>query len=134
MWRGHPLLGLGMTLFAALAMAFMVKIQAIAIPWWRAVRSKRAAFFGFLGEQLGGTQDLRANGGAPHLMPRFTGVHREWLPLEVRGRFGFSLLWSSSIAVYVFGLALVFALGSSLAAAGAMTLGAVARGFQAPSA
>ena len=37
---------------------------------------------------------------------------------------GFSLLWSSSIAVYVFGLALVFAL-SSLAKDGAMTIGAV---------
>ena len=125
MWREHPLLGLGMTLFAALVMAFMVKIQAIAIPWWRAVRSKRAAFFGFLGEQLGGTEDIRANGAVPYMMHRFTMLHREWLPLEVRGRFGFSLLWSSSIAVYVFGLALVFALGSSLAADGTMTIGAV---------
>ncbi|MEK7251711.1 MAG: ABC transporter ATP-binding protein [Actinomycetota bacterium] len=125
MWREHPLIGLGMTIFAVLAMAFMVKIQAIAIPWWREVRGKRAAFFGFLGEQLGGTEDIRANGAVPYMMHRFTKIHREWLPLEVRGRFGFSLLWSSSIAVYVFGLALVFALGSSLAKDGAMTIGAV---------
>ncbi len=125
MWREHPLIGLGMTVFAGLAMAFMVKIQAIAIPWWREVRAKRAAFFGFLGEQLGGTEDIRANGAVPYMMHRFTTMHREWLPLEVRGRFGFSLLWSSSIAVYVFGLALVFGLGSPLVRDGAMTIGAV---------
>jgi ATP-binding cassette subfamily B protein len=125
MWREHPLIGLGMTIFAGLAMAFMVKIQAIAIPWWREVRAKRAAFFGFLGEQLGGTEDIRANGAVPYMMHRFTAMHREWLPLEVRGRFGFSLLWSSSIAVYVFGLALVFGLGAPLVRDGAMTIGAV---------
>ena len=125
MWREHVLIGLGMTLFAAIAMAFMVKIQAIAIPWWREVRAKRAAFFGFLGEQLGGTEDIRANGAVPYMMHRFTGIHREWLPLEVRGRFGFSLLWSSSIAVYVFGLALVFGMSAPLVADGAMTIGAV---------
>lgn len=125
MWREHPLIGLGMTVFAGLAMAFMVKIQAIAIPWWREVRAKRAAFFGFLGEQLGGTEDIRANGAVPYMMHRFTAMHREWLPLEVRGRLGFSLLWSSSIAVYVFGLALVFGLGAPLARDGAMTIGAV---------
>ncbi len=125
MWREHPLIGLGMTVFAGLAMAFMVKIQAIAIPWWREVRAKRATFFGFLGEQLGGTEDIRANGAVPYMMHRFTSLHREWLPLEVRGRFGFSLLWSSSIAVYVFGLALVFGIGAPLVRDGAMTIGAV---------
>ena len=125
MWREHPLIGLGMTIFAVAAMAFMVKIQAIAIPWWREVKAKRATFFGFLGEQLGGTEDIRANGAVPYMMHRFTTIHREWLPLEVRGRFGFSLLWSSSIAVYVFGLALVFGLGAPLARDGAMTIGAV---------
>ena len=124
MWREHPLIGLGMTLFAAFAMAFMVKIQAVAIPWWREVRARRATFFGFLGEQLGGTEDIRANGAVPYMMHRFTTLHREWLPLEVRGRLGFSLLWSSSIAVYVFGLALVFALGGPLVRDGAMTIGA----------
>lgn len=125
MWREHPLIGLGMTIFALAAMAFMVKIQAIAIPWWREVKAKRATFFGFLGEQLGGTEDIRANGAVPYMMHRFTTIHREWLPLEVRGRFGFSLLWSSSIAVYVFGLALVFGMGAPLVRDGAMTIGAV---------
>ncbi|HSM01794.1 MAG TPA: ABC transporter ATP-binding protein [Acidimicrobiia bacterium] len=125
MWREHPLIGIGMTAFALVAGVLMIGLQAVAIPWWRAVRAKRAEFFGFLGEQLGGTEDIRANGAVPYMMHRFTLIHREWLPMEVRGRWGFSMLWATSIAVYVFGLALVFGLGSRLLTAGTVTIGAV---------
>lgn len=125
MWREHPLIGIGMTAFALVAGVLMIGLQAVAIPWWREVRGKRAEFFGFLGEQLGGTEDIRANGAVPYMMHRFTLIHREWLPMEVRGRWGFSMLWATSIAVYVFGLALVFGLGSRLLTAGTITIGAV---------
>jgi ATP-binding cassette subfamily B protein len=125
MWREHPLIGIGMTAFALVAGVLMIGLQAVAIPWWREVRGKRAEFFGFLGEQLGGTEDIRANGAVPYMMHRFTLIHREWLPMEVRGRWGFSMLWATSIAVYVFGLALVFGLGSRLLTAGTITIGSV---------
>jgi ABC-type multidrug transport system fused ATPase/permease subunit len=89
------------------------------------VRGKRAEFFGFLGEQLGGTEDIRANGAVPYMMHRFTKLHREWLPLEVRGRFGFAVMWGTSIGVYIFGLAMVFWIGSSLIEETAITIGSV---------
>jgi ATP-binding cassette, subfamily B, bacterial len=125
MWREHPLIGIGMTVFAGVALIGMVRLQAIAIPWWKAVRGKRAEFFGFLGEQLGGTEDIRANGAVPYMMHRFTLLHREWLPMEIRGRMGFAMLWGTSITVYIAGLALVFGLGSALLTQGAITVGSV---------
>jgi ATP-binding cassette, subfamily B, bacterial len=125
MWREHPIIGIGMTVFASVALIAMVRLQAIAIPWWRSVRAKRAEFFGFLGEQLGGTEDIRANGAVPYMMHRFTLMHRDWLPLEIRGRMGFAMLWATSIATYVAGLALVFGLGSALLLRGEITIGAV---------
>ncbi|MCH7583926.1 MAG: ABC transporter ATP-binding protein [Acidobacteria bacterium] len=125
LWREHPWVGIGMTGFAVVAMVAMIGMQSVAIPWWRAVRGKRAEFFGFLGEQLGGTEDIRANGAVPYMMHRFTEVHREWLPLEVRGRLGFAVMWGTSIGVYVFGLAMVFWLGSALLSDRAITIGSV---------
>lgn len=125
LWREHWILGLGMTVFTSAALAGMIGIQTIAIPWWQALRAKRAEFFGFLGEQLGGTEDIKANGGVPYMMHRFTLMHREWLPTEVRGRMGFGLLWSTSITVYLAGLALVFGLGSRLLTEGAISVGSV---------
>ena len=125
LWREHPWVGIGMTGFAVVAMVAMIGMQSVAIPWWKAVRGKRAEFFGFLGEQLGGTEDIRANGAVPYMMHRFTVVHREWLPLEVRGRFGFAVMWGTSIGVYIFGLAMVFWLGSVLLSDRAITIGSV---------
>lgn len=125
LWREHPWVGIGMTVFAVVAMIAMIGMQAVAIPWWRDLRGKRAEFFGFLGEQLGGTEDIRANGAVPYMIHRFTEIHREWLPLEVRGRLGFGVMWGTSIGVYVFGLATVFWLGSVLLARDALTIGSV---------
>ena len=125
LWREHPWVGIGMTGFAVVAMVAMIGMQGVAIPWWKAVRRKRAEFFGFLGEQLGGTEDIRANGAVPYMMHRFTEVHREWLPLEVRGRFGFAVMWGTSIGVYIFGLAMVFWLGSALLSDRVITIGSV---------
>jgi ATP-binding cassette, subfamily B, bacterial len=125
LWREHPWVGIGMTVFALLALTAMIGMQSIAIPWWKALRGKRAEFFGFMGEQLGGTEDIRANGAVPYMIHRFTELLREWLPLEIRGRLGFAVMWGTSIAVYVFGLAMVFWLGSVLIGSDAVTIGSV---------
>lgn len=125
LWRESVWVGLGLTLFAAAAMVAMLRFQAIAMPWWKAVRAKRAEFFGFLGEQLGGTEDIRASGAVPYMLHRFSRVMREWLPAAVRARMGFSLLWGTSIVTYIVGLALVFWMGWSLLGEGVLTIGAV---------
>lgn len=125
LWREHWLVGLGLSGFAALAMVAMLRLQAVAMPWWKAVRAKRAEFFGFLGEQLGGTEDVRASGAVPYMLHRFTQTLRGWLPDAVRARFGFSLLWGTSIVTYIVGVALVFALGSELLGRGVLTIGSV---------
>lgn len=125
LWREHWLVGLGLTCFSVVAVVAMLRFQGVAMPWWKAVRAKRAEFFGFLGEQLAGTEDVRSAGAVPYMLQRFTGTLRDWLPAAVRARFGFSVLWATSIGVYIVGLALVFWLGSSLLSGGALTIGSV---------
>lgn len=125
LWREHWLVGIAMTGFALLSLAGMLRLQAVAMPWWRAVRARNAEFFGFVGEQLGGTEDIRASGAVPFVLHRMTMQFRAWLPDAVRARMGFALLWSTSIVAYIGGLVLVFWLGSMLLEDGAITLGAV---------
>ena len=50
---------------------------------------------------------------------------RRWLPAEVKGRHGWSVLWSTNIAVFAVGSVLVFTLGSWLFNAGTITIGSV---------
>ena len=125
LWRESLWVGLGITVFTLIAFVGMLRMQAVAVPWWQAVRARSAELFGFIGEQLGGTEDVRSNGGVAFMMRRFTETMRAWLPERVRGRHGFSALWSLSIASYVVGTALVFWLGWLLLGNGTLTIGSV---------
>jgi len=130
LWRENMWVGMGLTGFASLALFAMLRMQGVAMPWWKSLRARRAEFFGFIGEQLAGTEDIRASGGVPFMMHRFSAVLRSWLPEAVRARFGFSVLWGTEITTYVFGIALVFWLGSMLLDDGAITIGSAYLIFQ----
>jgi ATP-binding cassette subfamily B protein len=125
LWIENLLVGLGVTLFVVLILSGMVKVQTIAVPRWKAVRARSAELMGFIGEQLGGTEDIKANGGDQFMLARFNGILREWLPEQVRGRHGFSMLWAMGITTYITGLTVVIWLGSMLFNDGIMTLGSV---------
>jgi len=89
-------------------------------------RARSAEFFGFLGEQLAGTEDVRAKRrGAFHDAPLHPGDAR----LAARagaGPHGFAALWGWSILTYlIIGMALVFWLGWQGLQAGTLTIGAV---------
>jgi ATP-binding cassette subfamily B protein len=118
-------IGLGISVFAITALAGMMGIQSIAMPWWKRVRQKSAEFYGFLGEQLGGTEDVRANGGVGFVVSWFTKHVREWLPASVRGFMGWAHLWSTNIVVFSALTSLVYWLGSRFFADGTLTIGSV---------
>src|SRR5205823_3582414 len=63
-WR----VGLAVSAFALLALFVLVYLRSIAVPYWHANRQMSADFFGFLGEQLAGTEDIRANGATAYVM------------------------------------------------------------------
>lgn len=126
LWRESIWVGVTMSGWVLLVLAGMLSIQTVALPWWKAMRARSAEFFGFLGEQLAGTEDVRASGGVPFMMHRFTRVMRAWLPEQVRARMGFAALWGWSILTYlIIGMALVFWLGWQGLQAGTLTIGAV---------
>lgn len=125
LWRENSWIGLTMTLFAMTGLGVMVAVQSVATRWWAAVKALRAEMFGFLGEQVGGTEDVRANGAARFMMRRFTLLLRRWLPAEVRGRHGWSVLWATNILVFGISYLLVFVLGTWQFNRGSLTLGSV---------
>ncbi len=125
LWLENVWIGLGITLFFIVALGVMLRIQAWAVPLWKQVRARSAELMGLIGEQLGGTEDIRGNGGVGYMMRRFTQILRAWLPDQVMGRMGFASLWGTSIANYLVGTVLVFWLGSVFFNDGTLTLGGV---------
>ncbi len=121
-WR----IGVGMTAFAGIALLILVRIRWIAVPHWRRVRHISAEFYGFLGESLAGTEDIRSSGATDYMLYRFYELMRRWLPLTVKASvIGGSVMWSSILITFAVGMAVAFALGAWLYHLGAITIGTV---------
>jgi ATP-binding cassette subfamily B protein len=125
-WR----IGLETALFAAFILLSMLRLYGVAQPIWVAVDQASALFYGFLGERLAGTEDLRSCGAVPYVLRRFTEHLRRWLPLEMKATLMSQFVWV--VALNLFALAIAVALGVStyLVRHGAMTIGTMYLVFQ----
>lgn len=119
------LIGVAIVGFTVVSLLAMTRLHQVALPWWKAVRAAAAETYGFVGEQVEGTEDITANGAAGYMQERFAGMLRRWLPLEVRGWMGFGLLWSTSLLLYGLSTTIVFVAGAWLFGIGTLTIGSV---------
>ncbi|GBF74926.1 hypothetical protein PA598K_03297 [Paenibacillus sp. 598K] len=125
LFRENWLIGLGMTIFVAGALYLIQWIRKFAVPIWTQWRQVNAEMYGFLGEQLEGTEDIRANGAAGFVMGRFFELIRRMLPIRIRAFLGFALMWTTTIVVFALGNALAFGISAYLFAGDAISIGTV---------
>lgn len=120
-WR----IGLGMTLFVAIALATMVRMRATATPFSAAERQSAAEVYGFLGEYLGGLEDVRASGARAFVLRRWAELMRQWLAGKLRAQMrGYGMI-AASQGLFGLGMAFSLALGAMLYRDGTLTIGAV---------
>jgi ATP-binding cassette subfamily B protein len=120
-WRA----GLGLSLFALFGLGILIRIRSIAIPYWAEVRQISATFFGFLGEMLAGTEDIRANGAESYVMRRFYELMRRWFPLRLKANLASYSMWMTNAGVFALGNAVAFGLSAYLWRTEAITIGTV---------
>jgi ATP-binding cassette subfamily B protein len=117
--------GLALTAFALVGVVVMARLRTVALPHVTAARQQSAAFFGFVGEALAGTEDIRSSGATGYVMRRLSLLLRAWLRVQRRaGVLGYTA-WMASLVLVAMGTALAFALGAYLYKGGAITLGTV---------
>lgn len=121
----HWLIGLSIGLFALLGLITLSAIRARVVAYAIENRKKSAEFFGFLGEQLAGTEDMRANGAAAYVMRRFYALLRSWLPVIQRSKMGWYSMWISTLLTFALGNALALGLSTYLWHDGRISLAAV---------
>ncbi len=120
-WRA----GLGLSLFALSGLGILIRIRSIAIPYWAEVRQISATFFGFLGEMLAGTEDIRANGAESYVMRRFYELIRRWFPIRLKANLAGYSMWMTNAGVFALGNAVAFGLSAYLWRTEAITIGTV---------
>ncbi|HEX2032960.1 MAG TPA: ABC transporter ATP-binding protein [Chloroflexota bacterium] len=118
-WR----LGLSFTGFAVLAMLALFVVRRLTVPYVAADRAAGAGFYGWLGEVLTATEDLRSAGAEPHVMRELYARLRAWLPVRLRADLG---TWSlGATTAVMLGLAMTagLAICAYLWREGALTVG-----------
>jgi ATP-binding cassette subfamily B protein len=118
--------GLALTAFALVAVFVMAgPLRNIAVKYWQRVREVSAQMYGFLGERLAGTEDIRSSGAETHVMNELTFHHRAWLNARRRAVYAGTFIWSTTVLLFAIGNAVSFGVGAYLWSLGAITLGTV---------
>jgi ATP-binding cassette subfamily B protein/ATP-binding cassette subfamily C protein len=118
-WRA----GVGLSLFTLIALLTLVSLRSLAIFPWAAYRQLSAEFFGFIGEHIAGTEDIKANGATSYVMHRFYQFLQRWLPLYQKARFTATVLWGSTVGLFTLGNGIALGLAAYLWQQQAITIG-----------
>lgn len=130
LWRESWIVGLSLTVFVVFTLVGLARLHGVTVPWNKDIRATSAEMYGFIGEQVDGTEDIEANGATAFMLSRFDAIQRKWLPQIVRGWTGWAMMWTTSMALYFVTLAIVFISGAWLYGIGTLTLGSVYLIFQ----
>lgn len=115
--------GLTFTIYAIVSLIIMMRIRTMAIPHWTKLHDIRAKFYGFLGEQLEGTEDIRANGTQAYVVQRFVNFIRWWLPLDRNASLAAYSGWMMNAAMVAVGECLAFGLAGYMYFADRISIG-----------
>ena len=120
-WR----VGLLGTAYVVLAVALLRRMQKPATKAWEGSRQANAELFGFLGERLGGTEDIRANAGEPHVLGQFYRLMRALLHKGRHAQLMGNLTFVIGYSAFVLAVIAAMGIGASLFLRGLVTIGTV---------
>ena len=120
-WRA----GLVMTTVTTINLLILLRIRSIATPRWVAYRQLTAEFFGFLGEFLAGTEDIRANGATGYVLRRFSAFLRPLLVGNRRAQMASAYSGVITLTLFIINTSLITLLGAYLWSIHAISVGTV---------
>jgi ATP-binding cassette, subfamily B, bacterial len=120
-WR----IGTALTAFAACTLMVLWTTQAAAVKYWVSERKANADFFGFLGEQIASTEDIRSNGAVAYVMNNFFKLIRSWYPVRKKAILMHYRMWITSLSIFAIGNMISFGIGAYLKINGIITIGTV---------
>jgi len=117
--------GLAFALFALISLLVLSRIRGIAVPHVKARRQARADLFGFLEEQLAGTEDVRSSGAVDFVLRELYRLQYAILGHDRKTHLKRMTIGLVSGGVLVVGNVLAVVAGYYLFTAGAITVGSV---------
>jgi ATP-binding cassette subfamily B protein/ATP-binding cassette subfamily C protein len=120
-WR----VGLALAVFSAIGLFSLNKFRDVAVPHWKTAREAHADLYGFIEEQLAGTEDIRSSGATDYVMRGLYRHGRKVLHAESKAGLMGIRIWLVWNFWHVMGRILAFVAGYALFSQGLITLGTV---------
>ncbi len=120
-WRA----GLGFTVYSVLTITILGKVKDIAVPHQKARREAEAQIYGFIEEQLAGTEDIRSNGAVDFSIQELFRLHGVKLIHDRKAHFKRWIIENAMGFALTLGSLLAITSGYWLFSAGLVTIGTV---------
>jgi ABC-type multidrug transport system fused ATPase/permease subunit len=118
-WR----VGVSLTVFSIVALITLNKLRDVAVPYWKTAREAHADLYGYLEEQLAGTEDTRSSGATGYVMRGLYANARKVIKAESTAGVKGVAIWLAMTFWHVLGRILAFIAGYYLYTSGAITIG-----------
>jgi len=119
------ILGVSLGLYCLLVVLALTWMRRPSVDRWVIARQASAEFFGFLGESLAATEDVRANGGMTYVWRHFYNRFYRWYATTCRAGWSGATPWIISQALFALGRVLGLVLGAYLWSVGIASPGTV---------
>ncbi len=121
----NPLIGAAFVLFLVLSFIILGKTQGDAVDNFGKERELSSKFYGFLGEHLDCTEEIKASGAVSYVSQRFMELLRKWLPIQLKAYLSGYKIWIIMSGLFGLGDIMIFAVGGYLWYKGHISLGLV---------
>ena len=121
----NQIIGLALFAFVVVALLTLQRMQGLTVPRFQALRQVKAEMFGFLEEQLAGTEDIRANGATSYVLRQLRPLlHANLLRSRAAGLVS-GAGWATTVILFVVGTVIALGLGAYMLGMGTVTIGTV---------
>ncbi|WP_033165135.1 ABC transporter ATP-binding protein [Clostridium sp. KNHs205] len=121
----NPLIGAAFVLFLVLSFIILGKTQGDAVDNFGKERELSSKLYGFLGEHLDCTEEIKASGAGSYVSQRFMELLRKWLPIQLKAYLSGYKIWIIMSGLFGLGDIMIFAVGGYLWYKGHISLGLV---------
>ncbi|MCY4526111.1 MAG: ABC transporter ATP-binding protein, partial [Anaerolineaceae bacterium] len=124
-FRENTTTGVIMAIYALFTLWALNAVRSLAIPAWGSAREASASFYGFLEEQLSGTEDTRSSGAVPWTMRNFARLMYFRLRSEQKASIMNAAIFGVVAFCAILGLGISLVAGYLLYNDGQITLGTI---------
>lgn len=118
-------IGLMQTAFIFLAFFLFSIIKKFSSKYWKANRDKSGLSYGYFGEIIQNTEDLKANGAADYVYKNYQKYLMDWLPIRIKAGLSGGAFFMVSLILQLTSFAITFVLGTWLWKRGIITVGTI---------